>query len=127
MKFDKSILVASFFLIALMGTVRTASAQDHSLSVPSLEQKLDTLIQKLSALEKRWDQVEEQLNNRPKATDNSSEAPPALATTDLAAQIEALGQRIRIAERQREPGQGALAAKSETAPVLVAGPGGFAM
>jgi phosphate-selective porin OprO/OprP len=85
--------------------------------------KLDQVIEKLSALEQRIAEIETRLN----ATNSDAAPAAALASTDIAAQLEALDQQIKISERRRELAQEELTARTAAAPIVTAGEGGFAI
>jgi phosphate-selective porin OprO/OprP len=109
----KTKLIGALWIIVLV-TVSPASAQIS-------EEQFQVLLQRLNALEKRMDQIENEV------TATSAPLVSPTITSDVAAQIESLDQAIRIADRKRELDQEALTAREAAAPVAAAGPGGFSL
>src|SRR5262245_42338671 len=114
MTFRKTNLVGALLIIILV-TIRPAAAQIS-------QEQFQLLMQRLSALEKRMDQIENEIT----ASTSAPLVSPAI-TGDVAAQIESLDQAIRIADRKRELDQEASTAREAAAPVAAAGPSGFSL
>jgi phosphate-selective porin OprO/OprP len=113
MRFRRVRRIAFGLVLTLFTVNRPGAAQGP-------EDQIQILIQKISALEKRIDQLETELAE----TKNFA---PGIATTDVGSQIESLDQSIRIAERRRELDQEAFASRTAAAPVVAVGTGGFTL
>src|SRR5439155_3828804 len=87
------------------------------------QEQFQTLIQKLDALEKRMERIEQEEAEAKRTTEYSSTAP----IEDVAAQIESLDQAIRISDRKRELDQEGLTARTAAAPLTTAGTAGFSL
>jgi phosphate-selective porin OprO/OprP len=114
MTFRKRNLIGAL-LIVLVANIRPASAQIS-------QEQFQTLMQRLTALEKRMEQIENEITNS-----NSAPLVSPTITSDVAAQIESLDQAIRIADRKRELDQEALTEREAAAPVATAGASGFSL
>jgi len=102
-------------IISFLAASRSASAQIS-------QEQFQVLMERLSSVEKRMEQIEAELN--------ASKEPPATTatiTSDVAVQIESLDQAIRIADRKRELDQEALTEKEAASPVATAGSSGFSL
>ena len=109
-----STLIGSLVLILAVASLATAQIK------PEVD-KVDLLLEKLTRLEQRINQIEAQLNASTAAT--APEA--ALASTEIAAQLEALDQQIRISERRRELAVEVETARLAAAPVVGSDAAGF--
>jgi phosphate-selective porin OprO and OprP len=114
MTFRRTSLVSALLVVFLV-SITPASAQIS-------EEQFQVLLQRLNALEKRMDQIENEIS----ASTRAPLVSPTI-TSDVAAQIETLDQAIRIADRKRELDQEALTEREAAAPVAAAGPGGFSL
>jgi hypothetical protein len=85
--------------------------------------KLELLLEKLTNLERRINQIEARLN-----AGASAAAPSAvLASTEITAQLEALDQQNRVSERRSDLAVQAETERFRAAPVVVADANGFAL
>ena len=106
------------FLLAMMLPVQLLPAQTPSTAAaPSVEERLQAIEDKLQQLEKRVDAV----------TPTSAAAPSNTAAAPSNDRVEALDQKIRVLERNRELDKEAALAKAKETPIISAGPDGFSI
>ncbi len=105
------------FLLAMALPVQLMPAQTPPPAENrSVEERLQAIEDKLQQLEKRVDA----------ATESTAAAPNTHEATS-ADRLEALDQKVRILERNRELDQEAALAKAKETPVIAAGPDGFSI
>src|SRR5689334_21621118 len=106
--------IAIALLLAVASTTG-ALAQDSKPGNDSLA----LILEKITTLERRIDQIESRLNDNSRATSTTD------PVADIATQLESLDQQIKIAERKRELGREEDTARLATTPIVTAGDTGF--
>src|SRR6266545_2619670 len=107
-----SLVLAMAMPVQLVSAQTPAPAENHSV-----EERLQAIEDKLQQLEKRVDA----------ATQTTAAAPDYTAAAPSGDRLEALDQKIRVLERNRELDQEAALAKAKETPVIGAGPDGFSI
>ena len=121
-----SVFSVTALAVLLLGLAASATAQVTESSVTkTLEERLDAIEQQLKALEGRLDSLEGSLTAKPEGAASEDSDNGNHQTVALAAQINALSQKVSLVERNLQQEAGTAAPQAQPATLVSAGRDGF--